>query len=131
MAKSKSKYIDAFVLIVPKKKVAAYQKLAQDAQKLWMKHGALAYRECIGDDLKPEMPGCTFMTFPELTKLKSSETVWFSYIEYKSKTHRDSVNKKVMKEMHLKMEKDPNYMKDIPFDMSRFSFGGFQISVGS
>ncbi len=122
-------YIDAFVLVVPKKKVAEYKKISRDAGKIWMKYGALAYKECIGDDLHPDMQGSPFLPFPKMTKLKPHETVWFSYIEYKSKTHRNTVNKKVMQEMEKQHKNDPDHMKNMPFDMKRFAYGGFKVEV--
>ncbi|MDP2691581.1 MAG: DUF1428 domain-containing protein [bacterium] len=123
----KAKYVDAFVLVVPKDKVAAYKKMAKGGSEIWMKHGALSYRECKGDDLNPEMKGCPYLPFPQLTKLKPSETVWFSYIEYKSKAHRNSVNKKVMKEMEKEFKDNP--MPSMPFDSKRMSYGGFTVEV--
>ena len=120
------KYIDGFVLVVPKNKIAAYTKLARLAGKIWKKHGALEYFECIGDDLRPNM-GCKGTTFSQLAKLKKGETVWFSFIVYKSKTHRNQVNAKVMKDpqMNLADLKD----KPMPFDMKRMSYGGFKAMV--
>lgn len=123
-------YVDGFVLIVPKNKVAAYKKMAQGAAKMWMKLGALDYKECMGDDLniKP-MGGMKPLSFLNLAKVKKNETVWFSYITYRSKAHRDQVNKKVMAEM----EKDKSAYKDMPmpFDMKRMAYGGFQVVVGA
>jgi uncharacterized protein YbaA (DUF1428 family) len=130
MPKAKVGYVDGFVLVVPKPKVQAYKKLARDAGKIWMRCGALSYKECIGDDVKPDMGGYQIMLFPRLVKLKPSETVWFSYIEYKSKTHRDSVNKKVMQEMEKHQKDTPDHMKQMPFDMKRMSWGGFKVEVG-
>jgi len=129
MAKEKTAYVDGFVLVVPKKNVAKYRKMARDASKVWMKHGALAYKECMLDDAKPEF--VTFF-FPVMAKAKPSETVWFSYIEYKSKTHRNQVNKKVMKEfdeLYADEMKDPDHMKNMPFDMKRLAYGGFKVVV--
>ncbi|MDP3995135.1 MAG: DUF1428 domain-containing protein [bacterium] len=131
MPKNKAKYVDGFVLVVPKKRVAEYKKMAREAGKMWMKQGALAYFECVGDDLKPNMGGMQSLLFPKLTSLKPSETVWFSYIEYKSKTHRDQVNKKVMKEMEKYHKNDPDHMKNMPFDMKRLSYGGFKVEVSA
>lgn len=124
MAKQKATYVDGYVLIVPKKKVAEYKKIAKEGGRIWKKYGALDYKECIGDDLNPKW---AMMTFPKMTKLKKNETVWFSYITYKSKAHRDQVNAKVMKEMDKKAEK----YKDIqmPFDMKKMAFGGFKVVV--
>jgi uncharacterized protein YbaA (DUF1428 family) len=122
-----TKYIDAYVLVVPKKNTAKYKKMAKEAAKVWMKHGALSYKECMGEDLNPDMQGCLFLPFPKLTKLKPNETVWFSYIEYKNKTHRNAVNKKVMKEMEQEYKDKP--MPPMPFDMKKMAFGGFKVEV--
>lgn len=122
---TKAKYVDGFVLVVPKKRVAEYRKMARDGGKLWMKYGALAYRECVLDDAKPKF--VTFI-FPKMAKAKPSETVWFSYIEYKSKKHRDEVNAKVMRDPSMKSD-DPNHMANMPFDMKRMAYGGFKVAV--
>src|SRR3989338_4581437 len=90
---AKATYVDGFVLVVSKKKVGEYRKLARDAAKVWKRFGALSYRECMGRDLKPKW---IILTFPKMAKVKANETVWFSYIEYKSRKHRDQTNKKVM-----------------------------------
>jgi uncharacterized protein YbaA (DUF1428 family) len=127
--KSTTKYVDGFVLVVPKRKVIIYRKMARDAGKIWMKLGALAYKECVGDDLMPDLQGYPFLPFPKMAKLKPSETVWFSYIEYKSKTHRNVVNKRVMKEMEKQHKNDPAHMDKMPFDMKRFAYGGFKVIV--
>lgn len=128
MAKQQTKYVDGFVLVVPKKNVAAYRKMARDASKLWMKYGALSYRECMIDDAKPKF---VTLTFPMMIKAKPSETVWFSYIEYKSKKHRDQVNTKVMKEMDMLYD-DPKAMeKKMPFDMKRLAYAGFKVVVSA
>jgi uncharacterized protein YbaA (DUF1428 family) len=129
MKKQQVKYVDGFVLIVPKKKVIEYRKMAMEAGKFWVKHGALGYKECIGDDLKPDTGGYPFLPFPKLAKLKPSETVWFSYIEYRSKTHRNSVNKKVMKDMEQQNKNKPEHMEKMPFDMKRLSWAGFKVEV--
>ncbi len=120
-------YVDGFVMVVPKDKVAAYKKIAKDAGKVWKKHGALDYMECIGDDLNPSMGEGKVLTFPKIAKLKENETVWFSFITYKSRKHRDSVNKKVMKDPA--MNPGQNNMKDMPFDMKRMVVGGFKAEV--
>ncbi len=125
MKKNQTTYVDGFVLVVPKKKVGAYRKMAQDGAKTWMKCGALDYKECMGDDLSPNMGGMPALTFPKMIKLKKGETVWFSYITYKSRAHRDQVNKKVMAEMDKKY-KDTS---PVPFDMKRMAYGGFKVIV--
>lgn len=117
-------YVDGFVFVVSKKKIPAYTKMAREAGKIWKKHGALSYKECMGDDLHNKMPG---LTFPKLTKLKKGETVWFSFITFKSKAHRDVVNKKVMKIFEEKYTEGD--MNDMPFDMKRMSYGGFKTIV--
>ena len=116
-------YVDGFVLVVPKKKLAAYKKMATKAGKVWRDHGALDYRECVGDDLKVKMG----LPFPKLAKTKPSETVIFSYIVYKSRAHRDKVNAKVMKNKRL-FEGMP---KEMPFDMKRMAYGGFKTLVAA
>lgn len=120
-------YVDGFVLVVPKKKLAEYRKMAQGAGKIWKKYGALDYKECVGDDLRPKMGGMKFLPFPKMAKLKPSETVWFSYITYKSKAHRDQVNSKVMKDPVMNDPKWKN--KPMPFDIKRFAYAGFKVIV--
>lgn len=114
-------YVDGYVLPVPKKKIAAYEALARKAGKVWMKHGALSYVECVGDDVKPGK----VTSFPQAVKLKKDEVVFFSWITYKSRKHRDRVNAKVMKDPVM-LEHDP---KDTPFDMKRIFMGGFEAVV--
>lgn len=126
MPAPKTTYVDGFVLVVPKSKVNEYKKMAREASAIWMKHGALSYKECMLDDKKPRW--VTF-TFPIMAKAKPSETVWFSYIEYKSKKHRDAVNKKVMKEMDEKYADQKD--KPMPFDMKRMAYGGFTVIVSN
>lgn len=122
MAKQKVGYVDGFVLVVPKKKVAEYIKMARTGKKIWMKHGALDYKECMADHMHP--PYVTF-TFPKMAKAKKGEVVWFSYIGFKSKKHRDAVNAKVMKDPSMQGG-DVNSM---PFDMKRMAYGGFKVMV--
>ncbi len=117
----KAKYVDGFLLVVPKKKVAAYRSLARKAGKVWMEHGAVAYSECVADDVKPGK----WTSFPQAVKLKRDEVVWFSWIAFKSRRHRDQVNAKVMKDPRLAgMD-----MKDMPFDGRRLIYGGFKAMV--
>lgn len=117
-------YVDGFVIAVPRKKLAAYRKMAKIACKVWREYGALDYKECVGDDLKTEF-GCSF---PQLARVKSGETVVFAWILYKSRAHRDRVNAKVMKDPRMTSMCDP---KDPPFDMKRMSYGGFKVFVSS
>ncbi|OGE78984.1 MAG: RNA signal recognition particle [Candidatus Doudnabacteria bacterium RIFCSPHIGHO2_01_FULL_46_14] len=117
-------YVDGFVIPVPKKNTGKYKKMASDASKVWKRFGALDYKECILDDAKPKW---VINTFPKMAKTKPDETVWFSFIVYKSRAHRDTVNKKVMAYYEKKYGKDA--MKDMPFDMKRFAYGGFKVMV--
>ena len=115
-------YIDGFVIPIPKRKVAAYRKMARAAGKVWRDHGALDYVESMADDVKPGK----VTSFPQAVKLKKNETVWFSYIVYKSRRHRDQVNAKVMKDPRLAKYMDP---KKMPFDGMRMFWGGFKVIV--
>src|SRR5687768_11109002 len=118
------KYVDGFVIPVPKKNTAQYRKMASGASRVWKKFGALDYKECIIDDVKPPF---VKRTFPKMVKVKPGEVVWFSFIVYKSRAHRDAVNKKVMAHFEKKYGKDAS--KDMPFDMNRLAFGGFKVLV--
>ncbi|MES2769878.1 MAG: DUF1428 domain-containing protein [Bdellovibrionota bacterium] len=110
-------YVDGFVIPVPKKNIKAYLKLAKLASKVWKEYGALEYYECKADDVKKGK----WTSFPRSVKLKPSETVFFSYIVYKSRSHRDSVLKKVMKDPRMQMG-----MENMPFDGKRMIYGGFK-----
>lgn len=114
-------YVDGFLIPVPKKNVKAYMQMSRKAGKIWKKYGALEYRECVGDDLTTDFGS----SFPKLMKLKPGETVIFSWIVYKSKAHRDKVNKQVMADPDL-AKTAPKVM---PFDIKRMCFGGFKIGV--
>jgi len=114
-------YVDGFVLSVPRSKVQSYRQMSQKAGKVWREHGAVEYRECVGDDLKIKMG----VPFPRLAKAKPGEMVVFSWIVYKSRAHRDRVNAKVMKDARLaKMMREP-----MPFDVKRMAYGGFKVIV--
>jgi uncharacterized protein YbaA (DUF1428 family) len=117
-----AKYVDGFLLPVPKSKLAAYRKLSAKAGKIWMEYGALQYVECVGDDLN--IKGMS-SSFPKHLKVKPSETVVFSWIAYKSKAQRNAVNKKVMTDPRM-ANFDPSTM---PFDMKRMLMGGFRTIV--
>ena len=120
------RYVDGFVIPVKKKRVKEYQKMAAAAGKMWMKYGALEYVECVGQDMNVKMPpGMKLLTFPALAKTKPDETVLFSFIIFKSRKHRDAVNKKVMANMDPDMC-DPN---DMPFDIKKMAYGGFESIV--
>ena len=114
-------YVDGYVLPVPKKNLKAYLRMARMGEKAWRKHGALDYKECVGDDLKTKWG----MPFTRMMKLKAGETVVFAFIVFKSRTHRDRVNAKVMQEMA-----NVGAPKDMPFDMKRMVYGGFKASIG-
>lgn len=116
------RYVDGYVLPVPKKNLQTYRRMAQKAGRVWREHGALEFRECVGDDLNVKMA----MPFPRRIKLKPGETVVFSWIGFKSRAHRDRVNAKVMKDPRLAAMMDS---KAMPFDAKRMIYGGFKILV--
>lgn len=117
-------YVDGFVIPVPKKKLPAYIRMAKKASRIWIEHGALDYKECVGDDLNIQY--C--LPFPKGIKAKAGEAIVFAYIVYKSRAHRDKVNAKVMKDPRITSMCDP---KDMPFDCKRMLYGGFKVMVGS
>lgn len=122
------KYIDGFVLVVPKGKEDEYKKMAEEGRDTWIKHGALQYFECKGDDLKQqESADEKSRAFAEMTGAKSDENVWFSFIVFKSKEHRDEVNKKVTEEMD-EIYKDMTDF-EMPIDMKKMAYGGFEVAV--
>ena len=115
-------YVDGFVIPVPKKNLAKYRAMAKLASEVWRDHGALEYVECMADDVKPGK----HTSFPQSVKLKAGEVVWFSWIVYKSRKHRDRVNAKVMKDPRIT---GMGGMKDMPFDARRMIYGGFRVMV--
>lgn len=115
-------YVDGFLIPLPKKNIKAYRVMAQWGKKTWMKHGALDYKECIGDDLKASMG----MAYSKILKLKPGETAVFAYIVFKSRKHRDAVNKKVMSDPAMG---NPDMIKSMPFDPKRMCYGGFKTIV--
>ena len=117
-----ARYVDGFVVPVPKRKLEAYRRMSQAAGRVWRDHGALEYIECVADDVKRGK----WTSFPRSVKLKSGETVVFSYIVYKSRAQRDSVNAKVMKDKRMARMMDP---KGMPFDSKRMFWGGFKTFV--
>ena len=117
-----ARYVDGFVLPIPKKNAEAYRRMAQKAGKIWREHGALEYVECIGDDVKPGK----HTSFPQSVKLKPGEVVWFSFIVFKSRKHRDRVNAKVMADPRIEGMMGPETM---PFDGKRMIYGGFEARV--
>ena len=119
-------YVDGFLLVVPKDKQADYQKMAEEGRDSWMRHGALQYFECKGDDLKQqEMGDQKSRSFREMAGATDDDDVWFSFIIFESKQHRDEVNKKVMEEM------DQTDYSDfvMPFSMQQMAYGGFEVAV--
>ena len=115
-------YVDGFVVPVPKAKLADYKRMATKAGKIWREHGALEYRECVADDVKPGK----HTSFPQSVKLKPDEVVVFSWIVYASRAQRDRINAKVMKDPRLADMMDP---KKLPFDGKRMFWGGFKVMV--
>ena len=115
-------YVDGFLIPVPRRNRAKYKKTSMQAGKVWIDHGALEYHECVADDVKPGKQ----TSFPDGVKLRKGEEVWFSWIVYKSRKHRDRVNAKAMKDARLAHMMDP---KAMPFDSKRMVFGGFRMLV--
>lgn len=116
-----SRYVDGFVIPIKKSKIAAYKKMAKLGCKVWLQYGALDYYECIGDDLKMPWGG---VPFDKLCKLKAGETLVFAFIVYKSKAHRNAVNKKVHSDPSMN---GSNF--EMPFDPTKMTMGGFKVLV--
>jgi uncharacterized protein YbaA (DUF1428 family) len=122
------KYVDGFVIVVPEENLPAYRKMAEEAGKIWKKYGALEYIESVGEDLNPNVPAeMKGITFPQMTGAKPGETVVFSYILFKSKQHRDEVNAMVMKDPFMTAPQQQG--QEMPFDMKRLAYGGFDVIV--
>ncbi|HZO47430.1 MAG TPA: DUF1428 domain-containing protein [Xanthobacteraceae bacterium] len=115
-------YVDGFLVPVPKKNIKKYMTISKKAGRVWKDHGALEYVEAVADDVKPGK----WTSFPQSVKLKKNEVVVFSYIVYKSRTHRDRVLKKVMSDPRLAEMMDP---KKMPFDGKRMMWGGFKAAI--
>ncbi len=123
-----AKYVDGFVLVIPKGKEAEYQKMAEMGRDSWMKHGALQYFECRGEDLKQqEMGDMKSRAFAEMAGASADDNVWFSFIVFESKEHRDEVNAKVMKEMSESFDGETPF--EMPNDMTKMAYGGFETVV--
>lgn len=120
---AKGNYVDGFVIPIPKKNTAKYKKMATEGARAWKKFGALDYKECIIDDTPPYVTN----TFAKMAKIKPGEAVWFSFIVFKSRAHRDAVNKKVMAYFAKKWGTDMG--SAMPFDTKRFAMGGFKVVV--
>jgi uncharacterized protein YbaA (DUF1428 family) len=116
-------YVDGFVIAVPRRKMKSYVKMAREGKRMWMKFGALDYKECVADDIKAKWGTTPFST---VMKLKPGETVVFSYILFKSRAHRDRVNAQIMQ-----MMKDTSQPTEMPFPMKRMTYGGFKVIVSS
>lgn len=117
-------YVDGFVVVVPKKNVKRYIAIAKKCSKIFKEHGAVEFRECVGEDLGAQMG----VPFPKLTKARAGETVFFSFITYKSRAQRDRVNAKIMKDPRMLAICDP---ADMPFDVARMAYGGFEVVVSA
>jgi uncharacterized protein YbaA (DUF1428 family) len=115
-----AKYVDGFVVAVPKNKLDEYRKIARKAGKLWREHGALEYIECVAEDVSKGK----LTSFPRAVQAKRGETVAFSWITYRSRAHRDKVNEKVMADPRLQMDG-----AEMPFDLKRMIYGGFEVIV--
>ncbi len=123
-----AKYVDGYVLVIPKDKTDEYKKMAEIGRDIWMKNGALEFYETRGADLSPmEMGDMKTRNFSEMTGAGENDTVWFSFVVFKSKEHRDAVNVKVMAEMDEQMAGQDN--ATMPFDMRKMAFGSFQVEV--
>lgn len=123
-----AKYVDGFVLVVPKGKEDEYKKMAEEGRDSWMKHGALQYFECRGEDLKQQEAGDEkSRPFQEMAGANEDENVWFSFIFFESREHRDKVNKKVMAEMEEAYDENSDFV--MPIDMKKMAYGGFEVLV--
>lgn len=120
--KSQARYVDGFIIPLKKNGLPLYKKMATLAAKVWIDHGALDYRECIGDEVNPDFG----LPFPKMAKIKSNEIVVFAWISFKSKAHRNKVNASVMKDKRIQKFMDP---KTMPFDTKRMAYGGFTVLV--
>jgi uncharacterized protein YbaA (DUF1428 family) len=126
------KYVDGFVFALPEKNLPAYREMAEMGAKVWKRHGALEYFECVGEDLNPEPqpdmpPEMIGSSFPHVIGAKPGETVVFSFIVFESRAHRDEVNAKVMQDPEMN---DPKYQdRPMPFEVARMAYGGFNVLV--
>jgi uncharacterized protein YbaA (DUF1428 family) len=123
-----AKYVDGYVIVVPKDKTEEYKKMAEGGKEVWMRNGALEYMECIGEGLETkDIGGGKPLAFTELAKAQANETVWFSFVVFESRQHRDEVNAKVMAEMEKQTESYKNV--EMPFEVKRMAYGGFEAKV--
>lgn len=121
-----AKYVDGFIIVMPEKNLNEYKKMAKLGAKVWKKYGALDYKECVSEDIHSQSMGMAPL-FPKMTKLKEGEVVVFSYIVFKSRKHRDQVNKKVMADPLMSPEAWEG--KPMPFDLKRVAYGSFEVLV--
>lgn len=123
-----AKYVEGFVMIIPKSKEEEYKKMAEEGRDTWMKYGALQYFECRGADFETvEMGGDKARTFPEMTGAKPDENVWFSFIVYESKEEKERITELVNQEMGEKYAETTDFV--MPFDPNRMAQGGFVVEV--
>jgi len=115
-------YVDGFVLPLPTANLEQYREMAELSATVWREHGALEYRECIADDVKPGQ----LTSFPQAVQLQEGETVVLAWVVYPSRAVRDQVNEKVMKDPRLAHMMDP---RSLPFDGKRMFFGGFEMMI--
>ncbi len=121
-----AKYVDGYVIVMKEKDLPVYKKMAKEGARVWKKYGALDYKECVSEDIRPKMMGMTPM-FPKMTNLKRGEVIIFSFVVFKSRKHRDQVNAKVMNDPAMSPEHWES--KPMPFDMKRMAYGGFEVLV--
>ena len=131
---SEMPYVDGFVIAIPKKNLESYKEMAQKGREIWLKYGALDYKECVGDDMTPNMGDMgddsgKAGTFPKLVNAKDDEVVVFSFIVFKNRAHRDEVNAKVMQDPEMSPEAFQD--KPMPFEMNRMYYGGFETIVNA
>jgi len=120
-------YVDGFVLPLPRQNLESYREMAEQAGAIWREHGALAYRECVGEDLDVgSMPDMPVVPFTRTVDAKPGETVVFAWIVYESRAHRDEVNSKVMADPRMA---EIGAGRDMPFDAKRMAYGGFETLV--
>ena len=120
-----AQYVDGFVLVVTEKNLDAYKKMAKEASKIWRKYGALDYKECVSDELRPKDMGNMTPLFPKMTNLKRGEHVVLSSLVYKSQKHREHVSAKVHKDPYMSEENWKD--KAMPFDIKRTAYGQFEV----
>ncbi len=116
------KYVDGFLLPVPKANLETYRKMAQQAQAVWLEHGALDYRECVAEEIDKE----GFAAFSAAAGAREDETVVFAWITYANKAERDRINAKVMSDPRLA----ENCCEGV-FNFKRMCWGGFTTLVGN